>query len=146
MGYSEKYEKYIHSDEWRKKSRNFRAATGNRCCLFPLKRAECSHHLYYDNLEREWLIRDCVPLSEKAHEIVHQDRFWNFKGNWHTPSKYRPYVSNYLRTIAVLLVALNILTTILIWLMQMIIQIFSKKVKNKQSRGVRNKPILRKKY
>lgn len=113
--YSEDYKEYINSLEWRRKSRTFRAWT-KKCCLFPWKKATCSHHVHYGNLGNEWLIRDCVPLSNEAHLIVHKNKFWNIgetPDGKPIPSELRPWMSNYLRIMAVVLIFLNpILTTV----------------------------------
>jgi hypothetical protein len=115
MTRSPEYNAFIHSDEWRKKSKFFVFLTG-RCALFPWKKATCSHHLHYKTpFGHESLIRDCVALSQIAHDIVHLDIFWNLKGNSQTPSKLRPWVSNYLRAIAIFLVILNPFIRILGW-------------------------------
>jgi len=70
-GHSNQYSAYIVSSEWRKKSNHFISKTGRRCVILPWKIATHSHHLTYRNLESEWYIRDCVPLSKDAHNWVH---------------------------------------------------------------------------
>ncbi|MCC5669737.1 hypothetical protein LC653_39510 [Nostoc sp. CHAB 5784] len=47
------------------------------------------HHLTYRNLKREVPVFDTVPLSHKAHEIVHLGVFWN--------SPLRPFINAILR-------------------------------------------------
>ena len=107
------YITYIKSVNWRKTSSNVIASTGNRCALYPWKRATHAHHLHYKNLQNEWAIRDCVPLSPEAHELIHQDKLWNLNGNSKTPSPLRPIVSNYLRVATVCLILLKPLLMLL---------------------------------
>ncbi len=107
MARSAEYTSYIQSVNWRKKSNGVLAATGKRCALHPWKRATHAHHLHYNNLRKEWVIRDCVPLSPEAHKLIHQDIFWNLNGDSRTPSPLRPIVSNYLRFSTVCLMILN---------------------------------------
>ena len=113
MARSAEYTFYIQSVNWRKKSNSILAITDNRCALHPWKRATHAHHLHYKNLWNEWVIRDCVPLSPEAHELIHQDIFWNLKGNSQTPSPSRPIVSNYLRVATVCLILLRLLLNFL---------------------------------
>ena len=113
MARSAEYTLYIQSVNWRKKSNSVLAATNNRCALHPWKRATHAHHLHYKNLRNEWVIRDCVPLSPEAHKLIHQNIFWNLKGNSRTPSPLRPIVSNYLRVATVCLFLLRPLLKLL---------------------------------
>ena len=69
--FSPKYLNYIHSEEWREKSKRFRRATGDRCVLFPFLRSNHAHHLTYKNLESEQFVRDCVGLNAWSHDLVH---------------------------------------------------------------------------
>lgn len=146
QGHSEEYKLWINSIAWKEKSKAFRAAT-KQCCLFPWKKATCSHHVYYGNMGREWLVRDCVPLSQKAHAIVHQNKYWNAGGNPKTPSKLRPYISNYLRAIAVVLVILNPVLTILglaVQIVKIVSQAIVKNLETETPPPAKSKPIIRK--
>lgn len=107
MTRNSEYTLYVQSLEWRKTSNNVLSATGNRCVLYPWKKATHAHHLHYRNLRNEQVIRDCVPLSPEAHKLIHQDRFWNLNKDSRTPSRLRPFVSGYLRVTTACLMILN---------------------------------------
>ena len=77
--HSPEYTGYIRSNIWYARSRKFQQATGNRCVLFPWRKSNHAHHLTYSNLQSERFIRDCVPLSKKAHEIIHYPILWKNK-------------------------------------------------------------------
>jgi hypothetical protein len=68
---SKKHDDWKASPEWREMSRKFRNMSGNRCGVLPWLRANCSHHLTYDNLCEEKYIRDCIPLSNAVHHWIH---------------------------------------------------------------------------
>lgn len=104
-GHSNEYSAYIVSPEWRKKSNKFIAKTGRRCVILPWKIATHSHHLTYQNLQREWYIRDCIPLSKTAHNWVHN----GFLGKWMWDDrKGRRRVMNFvLRLMAVVVTVLS---------------------------------------
>ena len=92
--HSPEYTGYIRSNIWYARSRKFQQATGNRCVLFPWSRSNHAHHLTYSNLQSEKFIRDCVPLSKKAHEIIHRPALWKNRRN-------RSLINGYLRFMAV---------------------------------------------
>lgn len=107
MNRSNEYKNYIYSPQWRQKSNYILKITGHKCSLFFWLKATHVHHLHYKNLGNELIIRDCVPLSPKAHKIIHYNIFWNLDGNNKTPSPIRPFLSFYLRLITILLLLLN---------------------------------------
>jgi hypothetical protein len=71
MARSNEYNVYIVSETWRLKSKNCRDLNRNRCVLFPWLKSNHAHHLYYRNMKYELPIRDIVPLSKIAHNLVH---------------------------------------------------------------------------
>lgn len=80
--YSHEYLTYIHSPQWKIKSKQCQQLTLHHCVLFPWHKSNHAHHLTYHNLEYEMPVRDIVPLSDLAHEIAH---LWLF---WSTPLRY----------------------------------------------------------
>ncbi len=101
--HSPEYTGYIRSNIWYARcatrpqaTKKFQKATGNRCVLFPWQKSNHAHHLTYCNLQAEKFIRDCVPLSKKAHEIIHHPVFWKNKSN-------RSFINGYLRFMASIL-------------------------------------------
>lgn len=93
--HSPEYTNYIRSSVWYARSRKFQQATGNRCVLFPWRKSNHAHHLTYSNLQSEKFIRDCVPLSKKAHEIIHHPKLWENR-------KHRLFVNGYLRIMGII--------------------------------------------
>jgi hypothetical protein len=81
MTHSNRYKTYIISDTWRSKSKKCRNLNRNRCVLFPWLRSNHAHHLHYRNLESELPVRDIVPLSKIAHNLVHIEVF-NYHPLW----------------------------------------------------------------
>ncbi|BCL39777.1 hypothetical protein [Nostoc sp. MS1] len=75
--YSSEYLAYIHSPQWKAKSKQCQQLTLNHCVFLPWHKSNHAHHLTYNNLEYEMPVRDIVPLSNFAHEIVHLWFFWN---------------------------------------------------------------------
>lgn len=71
MSQSNEYLSYIRSPEWYKKSAGAIAKTGKRCVMFPWLTATDAHHLTYRNLGSEIYIRDIIPLSRCAHDLIH---------------------------------------------------------------------------
>jgi hypothetical protein len=76
MGYSNQYLTYVHSPEWKNKSKSCQQLTKNHCVVFPWLKSNHCHHLTYKNLKNEIPIRDTVPLSKTAHSIIHWGIFW----------------------------------------------------------------------
>lgn len=74
--HSRTYTIHLESPVWQRKSRRCLQSTRYRCALLPWMRAINAHHLHYGNIEREWLIRDLVPLSWLGHRIAHAWIFW----------------------------------------------------------------------
>ena len=76
MARSNRYNSYIKSKQWRRKSDRYLAISN--CCLFPWLKACHAHHLSYVNLEIEKFWFDVLPLSRFAHKrVVHCWLFWN---------------------------------------------------------------------
>jgi hypothetical protein len=96
---SNKYNSYIRSSNWYGKSAQFKAATGGRCALFPWLTANVSHHLTYDNLESERYIRDCIPLSNFAHSLIHENPIGKFF--WKDRLGRRRWMNAFLRLVAI---------------------------------------------
>lgn len=71
MPQSNEYLTYIRSPQWYEKSAKTIEKTGKRCVMFPWLRATDTHHLTYKNLKSEIYIRDTVPLSRCAHDLIH---------------------------------------------------------------------------
>ena len=65
------YKEYIKSSEWRAKTANYQRRSGGRCVLLPWLFSNSSHHLSYRNLGHEEYIRDCIPISNVAHQWIH---------------------------------------------------------------------------
>lgn len=70
------YLDYIKTPQWRNKSKQIQGMSANHCILFPWLKSNDAHHLTYKNLKNEIPIRDIVPLSRYAHNIVHLPIFW----------------------------------------------------------------------
>lgn len=87
------YLMYIMSSEWRQKSLNVQRMTQNHCILFPWLLSNHAHHLTYRNMKREMPIRDIIPLSRKAHSLVHTPLLWK---SW-----LRPWINFLLRLLMV---------------------------------------------
>lgn len=87
------YLAYIMSSEWRKKSLNVQRMTQNHCILFPWLPSNHAHHLTYRNMKREMPVRDIIPLSKKAHSLVHIPLLWK--------SPLRPWINFLLRLLMI---------------------------------------------
>jgi hypothetical protein len=103
--YSTQYLTYIKSIAWRKKSKKCRDLNRNRCVLYPWLKSNHTHHLHYRNLESELPIRDTVPLSEDAHNLIHltfrgKQPFWG-------KSRLRQPMSNLLRGLFIISILFN---------------------------------------
>jgi hypothetical protein len=70
------YLEYIYSPEWRIKSKQVQRLTFNHCILFPWMKSNHAHHLTYKNLKKELPIRDIIPVSKCAHDIIHRPILW----------------------------------------------------------------------
>jgi len=103
MGRNKAYYDYIFSEEWKKKSRFFRALFLDRCVLFPWLKSKHTHHLGYGRFEEEWFWLDCLPLSESAHALVHLPFLWKCR-----PVRF--LINWYLRTAAIILFPLIAIT------------------------------------
>ena len=106
MTRSIEYYNHINSPEWRKRSRVIRARSGDRCCLFPWKRAVEAHHMVYTpGFKHERYGIECVPLSKEAHDWVHLPQNWKGTRN---PRRLR--ISAYLRVAAWVLFIFGLIT------------------------------------
>lgn len=105
---SENYQSYIRSRDWYSKSANFQSRTGNRCALFPWLTATDAHHLTYKNLGNEMYVRDCVPLSRYAHNLIHNSMLsvllWQGKGKKGTAPLRTPF--NYILRACTIVISL----------------------------------------
>ncbi len=61
------YRSYIHSKEWRSKTKRFHSLLMHRDCLIPLLKANDIHHMTYHGLGKEIFIIDVVPVSKFTH-------------------------------------------------------------------------------
>lgn len=78
--HSTKYRDYIQSDRWRALRLKTFSMTNNRCVGCGDKCTEC-HHLSYDNLGKERIGIDIVPLCSKCHKKCHYKKYWDNKKN-----------------------------------------------------------------
>jgi hypothetical protein len=90
---SPQYYVYIRSEQWHQKSKTCHWLTKKHCIVFPWLQSRDIHHLTYRNLQKEFPLRDTVPLSKFAHWITH---WWIF---WKTP--LRPLVNTALRLLLI---------------------------------------------
>lgn len=67
--------------------------------MFPWLSANVSHHLTYENLESEKYIRDCIPLSNFAHGLIHTNPIGKFF--WKDRLGRRRWMNAVLRVMAI---------------------------------------------
>lgn len=86
MQHSNEYKQYILSPQWRSRSVKCQQLTKNTCVVFPWKKSNHAHHLTYKNFKNEQPLRDIVPLSKDAHQLIHCHLLWKtnlrFVVNW----------------------------------------------------------------
>lgn len=112
MSHSNEYTSYIRSSEWHSRAKSCRNLTNDRCILFPWLKAHHTHHLHYQNMKNEMIIRDIVPLSRTAHSLVHIPILWNLSPR--KPSPLRKPISNLLRVLFILQLPIHIIYRFLI--------------------------------
>lgn len=78
--HSTQYTDYLESDKWKSLRASCFKATNNKCVGCGDKCTNL-HHLSYDNLGRERLAVDVVPLCHKCHRKCHFKKYWNNKKN-----------------------------------------------------------------
>lgn len=106
---SKEYFEYINSRIWKDKSASFQSKTAGRCSLLPWLRANDSHHLTYDNFKNESFLRDCIPVSRFAHNLIHKSPIGSYF--WNDIRWRRRWMNFFLRVIAIVV---TIATAILI--------------------------------
>lgn len=91
MGQSIEYRSYINSPQWKQKSAHCQAMSKRHCIVFFWLRSRHCHHLTYRNLQKEIPVRDTVPLSVTAHQLIHLPLLWK--------TGARPFVNLVLRVL-----------------------------------------------
>lgn len=90
--YRVNYYSYIQSSNWYGKHEKWLSAAGNRCTMFPWVRvgkgySYAIHHMNYQNVGKEKLGKDVIPLCPFAHDyIIH-----GFLSGFKSAGKQRNY-------------------------------------------------------
>jgi len=67
-----KYQEYLKSDHWKKiRSHWWRSNLPKKCLRCGAGHYEL-HHIKYNNLGKENIYKDLIPLCSKCHESIHQ--------------------------------------------------------------------------
>ena len=72
--FSDKYVKYLESDEWKEKRAERLKKDQYRCVLCGAEKNLEVHHVYCDNLYHEDVSNDLITLCKECHERVHEDK------------------------------------------------------------------------